>query len=312
MDEEISRRQWVGSVTKASLLGVALGSTNIAARTEMPASPEQKPQDAPFDIHQHVEPSDDSFSDFGSAEEVIAKDYAARVKIMDANGIEESVIMAGNQYRKTEGIGNTRKLNDLVATYVAKHSDRFPIGIGTVEVTHGDASLRELERIAKDLKLRGAVWHHGYSGVPINHRFMRPILRTVEELNLIPFVHVYQKGNESWWRLEVLAEEFPNITFVALAGIASVEDREQALHIVKRRRNILCDTGPVFWRGEPAVESFVKQVGVDRLLFGSDLYAMQPSYRQATTTLQIIRNSQLSKEEKAKILSGNARKLLGL
>lgn len=309
MGKKISRREWMQDLTGAGIVAASLGARAYGAQVNSSTRPAW---DKPFDIHQHVEPSNDSFSDLGSPQEIIAKDYAARSEIMDKNGIEQSVMMAGNQYRKTEGIGSTKKLNDLVAEYVTKHSNRFPVGVGTVEPTHGDASLKETERIAKDLKLRGVVWHHGYSGVPIDHRFMRPILKTIESLQLIPFVHVYQKGNESWWRLDVLAEEFPRITFVALAGIASVEDREQALQIGKRRRNILFDTGPVFWRGEPALESFVKRVGVDRVLFGSDLYAMQPSFRQATMTLQIIRNSQLQPQDKAMVLSGNARKLFGL
>ena len=203
-------------------------------------------------------------------------------------------------------------MNDLVATYVAKHSDRFPAGIGTVEVKHGDASLRELERIAKDLKLRGVVWHHADSGVPIDHRFMRPILREVEKLQLIPFVHVHKPGYESWWRLEVLAEEFPGITFVALAAMTSVDDKDQGLQIASTRKNILFDTGPVFWRGESAIESFVKRIGVERLLFGSDFSGMPPSYQYATTNLQMIRNSRLSTQEKAMVLSGNAKRLLGL
>ncbi len=309
MGKKISRRELIENLTGA---GVVAASWNASAYGAQIASSSPASWDKPFDIHQHVEPSDDSFSDLGSPDEIIAKDYAARSEIMDKNGIEQSVMMAGNQYRKTEGIGSTKKLNDLVANYVAKHSDRFPVGIGTVEPTHGDASLKELERIAMDLKLRGVVWHHGYSGIPIDHRFMRAILKTVGNLKLIPFIHVYQKGNESWWRLDVLAEEFPSITFVALAGIASVEDREQALQIGKHRKNILFDTGPVFWRGEPALESFVRRIGADRVLFGSDLYAMQPSFRQATMTLQIVRNSQLPPPEKAMVLSGNARKLFGL
>ena len=74
-------------------------------------------------------------------------------------------MMVSTLYRRTNGIKNTMQVNDLTAEYVARHSDRFPVGVGTVEVTHGEASLKELERISKELKLRGVVWHHTHSGV---------------------------------------------------------------------------------------------------------------------------------------------------
>jgi predicted TIM-barrel fold metal-dependent hydrolase len=69
-----------------------------------------------------------------------------------------------------------------------------------------------------------------------------------------------------------------------------------------RRKNILCDTGACVYNGERTIETFVKRFGAERLLVGSD---SAPSLN-----LQIVRNSQLSAQEKQMILSGNARKLL--
>jgi hypothetical protein len=109
-----------------------------------------------------------------------------------------------------------------------------------------------------------------------------------------------------------MAEEFPAMTFVALAALATREDTEQASQIAKRRKNILFDTGPIVFDREIGIERFVKRFGSDRVLFGSDLYAMQPSYRKPTTTLEVIRNSQITKEEKANILRHNAVKLFRL
>jgi len=69
--------------------------------------------------------------------------------------------------------------------------------------------------------------------------------------------------------IEELAEEFPNLTFVALSGLATIEDHDQALQIAKRQKNILFDSGPVLWVREKGVEAFVKRIGSQRLLFGS-------------------------------------------
>lgn len=309
MEEKVSRRKWMRSMAKAGLVAAGVSAASESAAAPQGASPER-----PFDIHQHVAaPIDENYTESESASARIAKDYAARVRIMDANGIGQSVMMAGTlRYRKAEGIENTRKLNDLVAEYVTKHSERFPVGIGTVEPTHGDASLKELERMAKELKLRGVVWHHAYCGVPIDDPFMRPLLKQVARLQLIPFVHVGRKPFEDLGLLEDWAEEFPNLTFVALAGLARLEDHAQALKIGKRQKNILFDTGPVLWRREPGLESWVKQIGADRLLFGSDLYALAPSYRRATTTMDIINNAEISPEDRAKIFFRNAQNLFRL
>jgi predicted TIM-barrel fold metal-dependent hydrolase len=257
-----------------------------------------------FDIHAHFDPPEENFSDFGSAEDAIAKDYSKRVAYMDRNGIEQSALSTGFIYGRPEGIVSTRKVNDLVATYVAKHPDRFPAGLGTVQVSDGDASLRELERMAKDLKFRGVIWHHGACGFPANHPFMRPLLRQAREVKLIPFIHGRQKEAESLWRLEAIAEEFPDMTFVALDTFTSAEDHEHATRILRRRNNILCDTGSCVYGGERSIESFVNRFGAERLLLGTD--------GEAALNLQVVRNAQLSPKEKQMVLSGNARNLLGL
>jgi len=299
MANEISRREMLGTVAGAG----------VAAAIPSPAPAAQEgsahaPSDKVFDIHAHLDPPAENFSDFGPPEEVIAKDYSQRVKYLDRNGIEQSVLTTGFTYRRTEGIVNTRKMNDLVAAYVAKHSDRFPVGIGTVQLSDGEASLVELERMAKDLKFKGVIWHHGYTGFNIDHPFMRPILRQARDMKLIPFIHCRQPEHEALWRLEVLAEEFPDMTFVALDTFTTGEDREHAAQILARRKNILCDTGACVYNGERTIETFVKRFGAERLLAGGD--------GGATLNLQVVRNANLTPQEKQMVLSGNARKLLNL
>jgi len=300
MSKEISRRRMLGSVAGAGVLAATVTSNAEAAQ----ASATQPASDRVFDIHAHFDPPSENFSDFGNPEEVIAKDYSQRVKYLDRNGIEQSVLTTGFQYRRTEGIASTRKVNDLVATYVAKHADRFPVGIGTVQLSDGEASLQELERMAKDLKFKGVIWHHGYTGYNIDHAFMRPILRQARDMKLIPFIHCRQPEHESVWRLEILAEEFPDMTFVALDTFTTGEDREHMARILARRKNIVCDTGACVYNGERTIETFVKRFGAERLLAGGD--------GGATLNLQVVRNAQLTPQDKQMVLSGNARKLLNL
>jgi predicted TIM-barrel fold metal-dependent hydrolase len=299
MDDKISRREAL-----AGIGGVGLLASATAAPAAAPATDTATYADKPIDLHVHLEPRTADYAPFGPLDEMIAQHYSARVKYMDRHGIDKSVVSAGFRYRRAEGIVNVRTMNDMIAGLVAKHGDRLPAGIGIVEVTHGDASLRELERMAKDLKLRGVGWHHADSGVYIDNPFMRPLLRQVQALKLIPFIHVREKEYEAWWRLEVLAEEFPDMTFVALSGVATTDDRSHGIAVAKRRKNILIDTAPAFYGGERFLEEMVKAIGAERILFGSD--------DQPTLTLQVIRNSALSDSEKQLILTGNTARLFGL
>ena len=94
------------------------------------------------------------------------------------------------------------------------------------------------------------------------------------------------------------------MTFVALDTFTTGEDRDHMAQILGRRKNILCDTGASVYNGERTIETFVKRFGAERLLVGSD--------GNPSLNLQIVRNAQLSTQEKQMILSGNARKLLNL
>ena len=300
MSNEISRRQMMETVVGAGLAAAAMAAPAEAAQN----SSAQTASIKVFDIHAHFDPPSENFADIGPFDDVIAKDYAQRVKYLDRAGIEQSVLTTGFVYRRTEGAANTRKMNDLVAAYVTKHADRFPVGIGTVQLSDGEASLKELERMAKELKFKGVVWHHGFTGFNIDHPFMRPLLKQAREMKLVPFIHCRQPEHEAVWRLEALAEEFPDMTFVAYDTFTTGEDRDHMAQILHRRKNILCDTGACVYNGERTIETFVKRFGAERLLAGGD--------GGATLNLQVVRNAQLTPQEKQMVLSGNARKLLNL
>ena len=91
---------------------------------------------------------------------------------------------------------------------------------------------------------------------------------------------------------------------MALDTFTTGEDREHTARILARRKNIVCDTGACVYNGERTIETFVKRFGAERLLAGGD--------GGATLNLQVVRNAQLTPQEKQMVLSGNARKLLNL
>jgi predicted TIM-barrel fold metal-dependent hydrolase len=238
------------------------------------------------------------------------RDYANRVRIMQANGVTMSAILAATGYIQADGIKDTMRSNDTVAAYRKRDPNRFPVACGTVEPLHGTRSLDELERIKHELHLEGVVWHNRFQGVAIDHQLMRPLLKKVGQLGLVPLVHTNAESNmEAVWRLERLALEFPEITFLAMDALTTNVNSQLTLDIAKRTPNILFDTAHV--RSSAYVRQFVETAGSHRLVFGSLFYSHPASYERCAT-LQEVKEARISEQDLANILWRNARKLFRL
>jgi predicted TIM-barrel fold metal-dependent hydrolase len=238
------------------------------------------------------------------------RDYQNRVRIMQANGMTMSAILAATGYIQADGIRDTMRSNDTVAAYRKRDPKRFPVACGTVEPLHGARSLGELERMKHELQLAGVVWHHRFQGVAIDHQLMRPLLKKVSELGLVPIIHTNAESNmEAVWRLERLALEFPEITFVSLDALTTNVNSQVVLDIAKRTPNILFDTAHV--RSSGYVRQFVETVGSHRLLFGSLFYSHPASYEHSATLAE-VKVAKISEDDMANILSRNAKKLFKL
>ena len=261
-----------------------------------------------FDIHHHL-----GSLTGGSLQEEEGwqeRDYGNRVRIMEANGVTMSAILAATGYIQADGIKDTMRSNDTVAAYRKRDLKRFPVACGTVEPLHGARSLEELERMKNELHLEGVVWHNRFQGVAIDHQLMRPLLKKASELGLVPLVHTNAESNmEAAWRLERLALEFPELTFVAMDALTTNVNSQLALDIAKRASNILFETAHV--RSSGYVRQFVETVGSHRLVFGSMFYSHPASYERCAT-LEEVKGARISDQDMANILSLNAKKLFKL
>ena len=261
-----------------------------------------------FDIHHHLGSlSGGSLQEGDGWQE---RDYANRVRIMDANGVTQSAILAATGYIQADGIKDTQRSNDVVAAYRKRDPQRFPVACGIVEPLHGARSLGELERMKHELGLQGVVWHNRFQGLAVDHALMRPLLKKVGELGLVPLIHTNAESNlEAVWRLERLAVEFPDLTFVALDALTTNTNSQLALDIAKRTKNILFDTAHV--RGAGYIRQFVEAVGSQRLLFGSLFYSHPASYEHCHTLAE-INEAKISDQDKANILALNSKRLFKL
>jgi len=258
-----------------------------------------------FDIHHHLGSLTGGSLQEGDGWQ--ERDYTNRVRIMDANGVTSSAILAATGYIQADGIKDTMRCNDVVAAYRKRDPKRFPVACGIVEPLHGARSLSELERMKHDLQLDGVVWHSRFQGVAVDHQLMRPLLKKVSELGLVPLIHTNAESNlEAVWRLERLALEFPELTFVSMDALTTNTNSQLALDIAKRTKNILFDTAHV--RGPAYVKNFVEAVGSERLIFGSLFYSTPPSYEHCATLVE-IKEAKIGDQDMANILALNAKQL---
>ena len=267
-----------------------------------------------FDVHQHFGLVQ---IDEGPALEEAAwdldRDYRQRIAVMDRFGIAKCAISPTLQYERPKGQADTRRFNDLAAEYRRRYKERFPVALGTVEPLHGEKEgLVELERMAGELKLDGVVWHHHFQGSSMVDRRMWPFLKKTAELRMPAFVHVMAESMlESAWQLEVLAGAFPEVTFVALAGLTEFTQIRYMLSICKRFPNIYVETAALFSLGR-VLEEFVEQIGSTRILFGSDLYLNPLTYEVPYVLLGIRESRLLLERDKENIFWNNAHRLFKL
>jgi len=261
-----------------------------------------------FDIHHHL--GSLSGGSLQEGHDWQERDYSNRVRIMDANGVTAAAILAATGYIQADGIKDTMRSNDVVSAYRRRDPKRFPVACGIVEPLHGARSLGELERIKHELRLDGVVWHSRFQGVAVDHQLMRPLLKKVSELGLVPLIHTNAESNlEAVWRLERLALEFPELTFVSLDALTTNTNSQLALDIAKRTKNIIFDTAHV--RGPAYVRNFVEAVGSHRMIFGSLFYSHPASYEHCAT-LEEIKAAKISDQDMANMFALNAKRIFKL
>lgn len=269
-----------------------------------------------LDVHHHV---GNAFRALGgaldsagsqSAEEYAALELQSRLDIMDAGGVDQAIVIPGHGYERSRGIADTRAENDAIAVYRDQLPARFPAAVGIVEPRDGAASLEELDRAKNELGLVGISFHTRFQGVSLDSRWIRTYCERMATLGLVPVLHAMDETpEEALWKLAVLARALPDVPMLALDAFGSYEATRQCFFIAEVAPNVIFDTSLSY--NFDFIEEFAGEFGVDRVVFGTDLYS-HPVGRRISHLLPQILESALSDEDKRAILSGNAQRLFGL
>ncbi len=269
-----------------------------------------------LDVHHHVGNAFRALGgDLESAPELAAGEYAAqeiesRLTIMRAGEVQQAIVIPGHGYERARGIADTRAENDAIARYRDADPEHFPAAVGIVEPRDGAASLDELERAKKELGLVGISFHTRFQGVSLDSQWILEYVARMAELGLVPVIHAMNETpEEALWKLAVLARSIPETPILALDAFGSFEATRECSFIAEVAPNILFDTSLSY--NFDFIEDFANRFGVERVVFGTDLYST-PVGRRISHLLPQIKESSLSHDEKQLILAGNARRLFGI
>ena len=203
---------------------------------------------------------------------------------------------------QARGVLDTRTQNETIANACGLHPERFPIGLGMVEVRHEQAGVDELERTMQEDGLVGFACHPGLSGHSLGGE-LHAFLEVVAMHDGLCLLH--QAGSTR--NIAAYAKRFPSITFIIGHVSMNKGGHLDAIEQCGMCENVWFD---VAQKPEGADESWdlvhlVNNLGSDRLMFGSDL----PYYDFRLVQNQ-IETARLDDEIKERIAYQNAVRLV--
>lgn len=262
-----------------------------------------------FDLHQHFGAL---FGVPGSATRAAVTpemDRDGRLAFMDHFGIGAAAIMPGHAYNAVRGFADIAAINDGLHAYGQLSPERFVAIFGTLDPRHGRDCFGEIERMHA-LGFRGVSWHSRFQGLPMDHPVMMGIVERMDACGMAVLVHCAAQADfEAPWRLRRLAERFPRTQFFALDAMTSPENLEQLFAAAERCPNVTIDLTSTLL-GPQGLLWAIERVGAERLVFGSNFYSM--SRIAQIDALDVIDEAGLDPTDRAAILGGNARRLLGV
>ena len=246
-----------------------------------------------IDCHAHPGPHAeiDSSGGKGTAEDMI--DW------MDQCGVSMAISSV------IEGCwGNAPRGNDTMARIVAEHPDRF-VGYTCVNPRYGEEEA--LEQLEKHL-LRGN--HKGIKIHPCNSNYpaygfgYRPVWEFANQHGLPVLSHTWLDESQDKPAMFVpIAKEFPRVKVILGHSGGSIDGMETAIDAAKEAGNIYldlcCSNMP-----DGIIELMVKEVGAERVLFGTDTW-----FFDGRAKIGQVAAARIPDADKRKILGLNAKRL---
>ena len=255
---------------------------------------------------------DAAFAEIYSGEKVRIATTEDLVTSMDREGVDVSVIV--NYGWSTHEL--CVETNDYILESIARYPKRI-MGFCAISSYHDDASFEEIERCVRGgVKGVGELRPDRQLPESVSQEMLAPFSQLLLKHNLIlmthssePVGHLYSgKGAATPERLYKFIANFTGMPVVCAHWGGGLPFYTLMPEVRQALENVYFDTAisPFLYR--PEIYRYVRDlVGADRILFGSDYPVMAPS-----RLLKEIDAVELPDEDREMILSGNARRLLGI
>jgi len=276
-------------------------------------------------IDVHVHPTDERISRAWGGEQADAERFfrgpwthedldatAARYAALDT-----LAVLLGADAETTTGV--PAYPNDELAAACRKYPDRF-IGFAGIDPWKGELAIRELERCARELGLKGAKFHPGRQEFYPNDRRFYPLFEAASALGMPVLFHTGMMAAGAGTPggrgvrldftrpiyLDHLAADFPQLTIIA--AHPSWPWADEGLALARHKSNVFLDLSgysPKYI--PPQYIQFANTLLQDQMLFGSDYPFIPPErwladFEEAGFRLQVH----------DKVLRLNAQRALGL
>jgi uncharacterized protein len=194
-----------------------------------------------------------------------------------------------------------REGNRVLAEAIRPHAELF--GYVTINLNYADEGIQEMAAYASNPKFVGVKVHQNYSRQKIDSPDGRRVLRALNEYRRPMLLHTYSSALESPWNAVPVAKLYPDVPIILahMGGDAWAE----GIRAAKESPNLYVDMC-ASWADADKVAHAVKELGPERVLFGSDFTLFEPAH-----TLGMIDEADLSDEVRSLILHGNAERLFG-
>jgi predicted TIM-barrel fold metal-dependent hydrolase len=206
--------------------------------------------------------------------------------------------------------------NDYILESIARYPERL-VGFCAVQPNSYEAAIAEIERCAKaGIKGVGEI-RPDIQLIDLGDEVvMEPFVEILEKYGLILLTHASEpvghdypgKGGITPDMLYPFITKFPDLTIVCAHWGGGLPFYALLPEVKQAMSNVFFDTAASPFLYSPQVYNQVVQlIGADKVLFGSDYPLLAQS-----RLIKEIRSQELPEETRSLILSGNARKLLGI
>jgi aminocarboxymuconate-semialdehyde decarboxylase len=273
------------------------------------------------------------------------RDLDLRERVLDEHGVTRQVLTfttPGVHYEAApQAVRLARLVNDAFAAEISRR--KHYTALATLPLNDPRASVVELERAMRQLKLPGAMVFSNVNGTGLDAAGYMPLWEKANELGAVIYIHpahpVGVEAMQEYWLMPLvgflmdttlaagklvfsgIVERFPRITWVlthmggAIPYLAERMDRGYEA-FAECRANITEKPSTYLKRfyydtvnfDNAAQRLAIEFAGVEHIVAGSD-YPHQIG--SIPKMLSSIRSLSLSNAERAKILGGNAARLLG-